>query len=104
MRNRIEAYNKLLEYRRDLETIDETILKLLITRFQVVGKVRHAKRALGVEMNDPQQELKVCVSLAKIAKLSLPEVTLDSISRLWRPIFETGKLLARVSSETERKR
>ena len=75
------------DLRKDIDTIDDEILALLARRAEVVGKIREAKRELGVFAHDPERERKVLSRLVDKGAGTFPS---DAIARVFREVMSAS--------------
>jgi len=75
--------NKLVEFRIQIDNIDNQILSLLVKRFEIVKKVGEYKRENNVTVSHPNRESDILTRLKKIS----PDNS-DLVDVFWRNMFE----------------
>jgi chorismate mutase len=79
--------------RRDIDRIDEALLRLLDERFAAVERVRAAKRKDGGSGNgSPIRPAREAMVLRRLIEMEMPRVPADLRLRLWRAIVSSSTL------------
>lgn len=73
------------DLRKQVDAIDEEIVRQLNMRAELVLKIRDAKKAEGQPYHDPERELRV---LNKVMAASLGPLDNDTIKHLYRHILQ----------------
>jgi chorismate mutase-like protein len=76
---------KIEELRKQVDAIDEEIVKQLNKRAELVLKIRDAKKAEGQPYHDPERELRI---LNKVMSASDGPLDADTIKHLYRHILQ----------------
>lgn len=84
----MEMNKTLVELRRQIDEIDEEIVRLLSQRMELVKEVGKLKKELNLSPEDPLREKEIIHRLTKSAGGLLSR---SEISQIFRPIFSATK-------------
>jgi monofunctional chorismate mutase len=88
----MEPGKEIEELRGEIDEIDKKIVRLLCRRFEVVGRIARAKRALGVAVEDAERERDVLENCIRAAGDALDE---DFIEKFTALVLEQSKRIQR---------
>ncbi|MFX0041267.1 MAG: prephenate dehydratase [Candidatus Hodarchaeota archaeon] len=80
---------KLEEYRKIINEIDNEIIKLLNKRGIIVSKIGEIKKRLNLEVIQPEREKEILERIKSQSKILKPE----SVEAIWKEIFSASKLI-----------
>lgn len=78
------------DIRREIDTIDDAILDLLVRRFAATGKVRAAKSSDGSIATSPLRPAREASLLRRLAQKGEGKLSPDLLGRLWRVILSAS--------------
>ena len=78
--------DKIADWRRDIDAIDNDIMKLLVKRFEATKKIRRYKKANNLPVMDKQREAHILQE--KTGSSGLPR---KFIKDLYKVIFEESR-------------
>ena len=77
----------LQEYRKQIDVIDDEIVRLFRRRMEIVDEMGRLKRSKGVEPEDRNREAEIVGRLSETVSDDLK----PAVARLYNPIFSIGK-------------
>lgn len=89
--------NKLLSYRKEIDTLDEALIKLLNDRFDLSKKIGIYKNQNNIKVSDISREESI---IKKIHNIS-DENCSDKIVEVYMKIFEISKNMQYSENSTE---
>jgi chorismate mutase len=92
MGNNMEPEKEIVELREEIDDIDREITHLLCKRFEVVGRVAVAKKALGTDIEDAEREKDVLANCRREAEGALDDDFLEKFTAL---VLEQSKKIQR---------
>jgi len=84
------------DWRRQIDEIDQQILRLLAQRAEIANQILNLKKASGLPIEDPERENEI---LEKLTNNNLGPLDCDSIKRIFSQIISEIKRLQRSSKE-----
>jgi chorismate mutase-like protein len=84
----------LEELRQNIDRVDEVLVRLLNERARCACEVGRLKKALGVEVYQPEREKEVLRHVREVAALEGP-LGPDAIARLFERIIDEARRLER---------
>lgn len=78
--------DKLQTYRKEINELDQQLIKLLAKRFELVKAIGELKRKHNLPIQDENREKKIVLDLEKIAKKNKINTTV--IQKIWHAIFQ----------------
>ncbi len=88
----MEPEEEIQELRREIDSIDRRLIRLLRKRFEVVGRIAGAKKALGAGIEDAEREEDVLANCRSEAEGALDE---DFIEKFTALVLEQSKKIQR---------
>jgi chorismate mutase len=85
-----EVRKEIEKLRREIDQVDEKIVRSLNERAGLVVKIREAKRKASIPLYDPQREEEIFEHLFRVNKGPLFD---DDIKRIYEEILEVMKSL-----------
>ncbi|MFQ6612574.1 MAG: chorismate mutase [Fidelibacterota bacterium] len=82
---------KLSKLRSQVDELDQHILKILDTRFELARQIGEIKYQAGIPVDDPQRENEIINTLTEQTKL----LTNDEIAQIFKPVYRISKKFQR---------
>jgi chorismate mutase len=92
MDNKVPATEALDQIRRDIDEIDDALLRLLERRFQAVAEVRAIKEKTGGGNSSPLRPAREAEILRRLMECDTPGVPPELRYRVWRAILAASSL------------
>ncbi|MBP5661377.1 MAG: chorismate mutase [Lachnospiraceae bacterium] len=82
-----DTETKLSAYRKDINEIDDKLVKLFIKRMETAGKIGSLKKEAGLPVLNVKREEEVKKRLTE----DVPEVYKESVDKLYEAIFSISR-------------
>ncbi len=79
---------KIKDFRKEIDKIDEEIVKLLLRRMDLAKRVGELKKKDNLAVKDRLREKEIINRLAQVAG---GQITKDQLSRIFSPVFKFTK-------------
>lgn len=88
--------NRLDELRRQIDAIDEELVRLLSARARCALTIGHEKKAAGLEVYQPTRETEV---LEHVQRINAGPLDNDAVKRLFERIIDEARRLERLAED-----
>jgi chorismate mutase len=92
MGNNMDLEKEIGELREEIDDIDREIIRLLHKRFEVVGRIAGAKKALRADIEDVEREKDVLANCRRAAEGALDD---DFIEKFTALVLDHSKKIQR---------
>jgi chorismate mutase len=88
--------HRLDELRREIDAIDEQLVRLLSERAECALRIGHEKKLAGLEVYQPSREAEV---LAHVQRINMGPLDDAAMKRLFERIIDEARRLERIADE-----